>query len=170
MPMTLSRRHDKRRQSIASRSGAFCLCALVAVALMTGCAASIKHDQTLAAKRALEFARIALIDKNFDKAYEMLSDGGKRHVPSDKFKQSLASMHPRGYPSKLTAVEYEPMAGEKAIYIFLKGQNSEEQFGYRITLEGSADSDYRVLKVDQGSGFPTLSNQKGSFNPAPSAP
>ena len=128
------------------------------------------HDETLAAKRALEFTRVAFIDKNFDKAYELLSAGGKRHVPLDKFKQSIAAMHPRGYPTKLTAIEYEPMAGENAIYIFMKGQNSEDQFGYRITLQGSADTDYRVLKVDQGSGFPSLSNQKKAFTNPPSAP
>ena len=160
---------DQKRQVVFIHPQCFLGLALVVLAFV-GCVGSVRHDEALAAKRALEFVRAAFIDKNLDKAYEMLSDGGKRHVPLDKFKQSIAAMHPRGYPTKVTAIEYEPMAGEKAIYIFMKGQNSEDQFGYRITLEGSADTDYRVLRVDQGSGFPSLSNQKRAFTNPPSAP
>ena len=55
------------------------------------------------------------------------------------------------------------MAGEKAIYIFLRAQNGDEQVNYRVTLEGTAATDYKVLKIDQGAGFPTLSNQKRKF-------
>jgi hypothetical protein len=160
---------NKSWQAIFMHPRYFLGLALV-ILTFVGCADSVRHDETLAAKRALEFTRVAFIDKNLDKAYELLSDGGKRHVPLDNFKQSITAMHPRGYPTKLTAIEYEPMAGEKAIYIFMRGQNSEEQFGYRITLEGSADTDYRILKVDQGSGFPSLSNQKRAFTNPPSAP
>ena len=167
--MMLQAFDDKKRQVVFIHPQCFLGLVLVVLAFV-GCAGSVHHDEALAAKRALEFVRAAFIDKNLDKAYEMLSDSGKRHVPLDKFKQSIAAMHPRGYPTKVTAIEYEPMAGEKAIYIFMKGQNSEDQFGYRITLEGSADTDYRVLKVDQGSGFPSLSNQKKAFTNPPSAP
>ncbi len=167
--MILQAFDDKKRQVVFIHPQCFVRLLMVVLAFV-GCAGSVRHDETLAAKRALEFTRVAFIDKNLDKAYELLSDGGKRHVPLDKFKQSIAAMHPRGYPTKLTAIEYEPMAGENAIYIFIKGQNSEDQFGYRITLQGSADSDYRVLKVDQGSGFPSLSNQKKAFTNPPSAP
>ena len=66
---------------------------------------------------------------------------------------------------KLTATDYEPMADEKAIYIFVRGQNGEEQFQYRFTMAGTASGDYRVLKVDQGSGFFTLANKKRAFQP-----
>lgn len=143
-----------------------CICFL----LMTGCAKSIPHDEKLAAKRALEFARIVLIDKNSDRGYELLATNGKRHVPLDKFKQTVASMNARGYPTRVTATDYEPMPGESAIYIYLRGQNGDEQTHYRLTLEGSAADDYHVLKIDQGSAFPTLSNQKRKFDPPLSVP
>jgi hypothetical protein len=133
--------------------------------LLSSCAGAVKHDEVRAARRALEFARLVLFEKNFDKGYDLLAGGGKRHVPRDKFKQSIAVMHPRGYPTKLTATEYEPMADENAIYIYVKGQNSEEQFSYRLTLEGSAATDYRVLKIDQGTGFFTLASRKQPFKP-----
>ena len=141
------------------------LAAFVLVMVLTGCAESVKHDQNLAARRALEFGRVAFIEKNLDKGYDLLAAGGRRHVPREKFKQSIAAMHMRDYPTKLAAIEYEPMADEKAIYIFIRGQNGEEQFNYRFTMEGTAATDYKVLKVDQGSGFFTLSNKKQAFKP-----
>jgi len=143
---------------------------LALVAVVSSCAESVEHDELLAAKSALEFSRVTFLDKDAEKGYELLSGGGKRHVPLNKFKQTIASMHPRDYPSKVTATEYEPMSGEKAIYIFLKGQNRDEQFAYRVTLEGTAAAGYRVLKIDQGMAFPTLSNQRKAFKPPLSVP
>jgi hypothetical protein len=133
--------------------------------ILVGCAESIKHDESRAARRALEFGQAVFFEKNLDKGYDMLSDGGRRHVPRENFKQSITAMHARNFPTKLSAIEYEPMADEKAIYIFITGQNGEEQFNYRFTMEGSAASDYKVLKFDQGSGFFTLSSRKQPFKP-----
>ena len=70
----------------------------------------------------------------------------------------------------MTALEFEPMAGEKAIYVFLTGRNEDQQFSYRVTLEGTAATGYKVLKVDQGMSFPTLTNQKQAFKPPLSIP
>ena len=144
----------------------FFLLPLAFMIMLTSCAESVKHDEIRAARRALEFGRVVLFEKNFDKGYDLLSDGGKRHVPRDKFKQSITAMHTRSYPTRLTATEYEPMADEKAIYIYITGQNSEEQFNYRLTMEGSAATDYKVLKIDQGMGFFTLASRKQPFKPA----
>jgi hypothetical protein len=144
---------------------ASCVAALAFILNLSACAESVKHDETLAAKRALEFGRVAFVEKNLDKGYDLLADGGRRHVPRDKFKQSLAAMHARDYPTRLAALEYEPMADEKAIYIFVRGQNSENEFNYRLTMEGTASTGYKVLKIDQGTGFFTLSNKKQAFKP-----
>lgn len=148
----------------AKRPKRFSLATFALVLTLAGCAESVKHDEILAAKRALEFGRVVLLEKNLDKGYELLADGGRRHVPRDKFKQSLTAMHARDYPTKLTAMEYEPMADEKAIYIFVKG-HGEEQFNYRLTMEGTAGTDYKVLRIDQGTGFFALSNKKQVFKP-----
>ncbi len=125
----------------------------LALALLTvfpGCG-GVQHDENLAAKRAVEFARIAFIQHDLEKAYGLLSDNSKRHVPFEKFKELVAKLHPKGFPTKVTATEYEPMRGENAIYIYLTGENAREQFDYVLTMEGTASSDYRVLKLDRGS-------------------
>lgn len=132
---------------------------------LPGCAEPVKHDETRAAKQALEFGRVTFLEKNFDRGYDLMADGGKRHVPRDKFKQTIAAMHPRAYPTKLAAIEYEPMTDEKAIYIFIRGQSAEDTFNYRFTMEGTAATGYKPLKIDQGSGFFTLSNKKRAFTP-----
>jgi hypothetical protein len=117
---------------------------------LASCAGTVKHDETLAAKRAIEFAQFVFIDKNFAKGYELLSDGGKRHLSLEKFKETLTRMHPRSFPTKVTATEFQPMPGEKAIWIYLAGQNTEEQFQYRLTMEATDNADYRVLTFDTG--------------------
>jgi hypothetical protein len=58
------------------------------------------------------------------------------------------------------ALEYEPMAGEKAIYIFLTGQDSGEHFYYRLALEGAANTDYRVIRFGRSPEPYPPSNEK----------
>ena len=117
---------------------------------LASCAGSVKHDETLAARRAIEFAQYVLINKNFDKGYELVSNGGKRHLSLEKFKETVTRMHPRSFPTKVTATEFQPMPGEKAIWIYLAGRNAEEQFQYRFTMEMTDNGDYKVLTLDTG--------------------
>jgi hypothetical protein len=123
---------------------------LAALVILASCAESVKHDETLAAKRAIEFAQAAFVDKNPEKAYELLSDGGKRHLSLEKFKETVTRMHSRGFPTKVTAKEFQPMPGERAIWIYLAGQNVDDQFGYRLTMELTDNGDYKVLSFDSG--------------------
>ncbi len=126
-------------------SSMLALCALVA-----SCAESTQHNENLAAKRAIEFAQVTLVNKNLDKGYELLAAGGKRHISLDKFKETVTRLHPRDFPTKVIAKEYQPMPGEKAMWIYLTGQNGEDQFQYRLTMEATANGDYKVLTLDSG--------------------
>jgi hypothetical protein len=123
---------------------------LVSVGFLFGCAESKKHDENLAGQRAIEFAQVALVNQNFERAYELLSDSGKRHISLAKFKETLTRLHPRGFPTRVTAKEYQPMPGENALWIYLTGQNAEDQFQYRVTMEATATGDYKVLTLDSG--------------------
>jgi hypothetical protein len=120
--------------------------------LLYACAGSFEHDHKLAAKRAEEFAQVAFVRRDFDKGYAMLSDSGKRYVPLEKFKETIVKLHPRMYPTKVAATDYEPMSGEKAIYIYLTGENGSEHFYYTLTLDGTAATDYKVTRFSRGSG------------------
>lgn len=118
---------------------------------LLGCAGKAEHDEALAAKRAVEFAETVFVQNDIEKGYRLLSDGLRRHVPIAKFKETVTRMHPKGYPTSVTAREFEPMpGGEKAIYIFLTGDGSGESFDYKLTLEGSPATDYRVTNLEPG--------------------
>ena len=135
------------------------------VMLVAGCSKSTKHDENLAGKRAIEFAQVVLINKNLDQGYELLAPGGKRHISLEKFKETVTRLHPRGLPTKVTTKEYQPMPGENAIWIYLVGQNSEDQFQYRLTMEATDSGDYKVLTLDSGvvGRFFSPSSEKQSF-------
>jgi hypothetical protein len=121
---------------------------LLTVLGLTGCAKSTKQDENVGAQRAIEFARIVLVNKDFDQGYELLSDNGKRHISSAKFRETMIRLHPRGFPTGVTAKEYQPMPGENALWIYLSGENPEMH--YRMTMEATASGDYKVLTIDNG--------------------
>lgn len=123
---------------------------LLTLVWLSGCAESQKHNENLAAQRAVEFAQTVLIEKNFDQGYQLLSDGGKRHISPDKFKDTMMRLHPRGFPTRVTAKEYQAMPGENALWIYLIGHGTGDEFQYRATMETTASGDYKVLSLDSG--------------------
>lgn len=128
---------------------------IFAMALM-GCEESIKHDELSAGKKAEEFARMAFVKQDIDSGYALLADATKRHVSRDQFKVVVSKLHPNAFPKTVAAVEYRPMPlGEKAIYVFLIGENSGEHFYYQLTMEGTATTGYRVLKFSRSSNPPS---------------
>ena len=127
---------------------------------LPGCIESVDHDAAAAGKKAEEFAQIAFVKRDIDNGYALLADGTKRYVSQEQFKAVLAKLHPKAFPKIVTASEYEPMPGEKAIYIFLTGENSGEHFYYRLTMEGTATTSYTVLRLDRASEPYPPSNDK----------
>ena len=119
---------------------------------LMGCRGSIDHDETTAAKSAFEFARVAFVKRDIENGYALLSDSAKRYVSLEKFKEVLSRLHPKAFPTSVTASEYEPVPGEKAMHIYLTGENSGERFYYRLTMEGAATTGYRVVRFYRGDG------------------
>lgn len=137
------------------RPGSFsirqCLIAMILSLGFIGCSPAVKHDEELAKRRALEFAEVVFVRQNIEQGYAQLSDAAKRYVPVEKFRETLSRLHPDGYPTRITVTGYKPMFNEKAIYIFLSGESSNQQFQYMLTLEGTAASDYRVSIITRTS-------------------
>ena len=118
---------------------------------LMGCKGSIDHDETTAAKSAAKFAQVAFVKRDFENGYALLADSGKRYVSHEKFQETISRLHPKAFPVSVTASEYEPMPGEKAIHIYLAGENSAERFYYRLTMEGAAGTGYKVARFYRGS-------------------
>ena len=133
-------------------------------ATFAGCARDIEHDPDRAGRAAVDFIRVAFIEDNLPEAYRLMAPAGRRYIPIDKFIQTMKTIHPRSRPTRVTATDYSPVPSEKAIYVYLASSNGEEQFSYRITLDGTAASGYKVLKIERGSGFFDLQFDKSKFS------
>jgi hypothetical protein len=132
---------------------------LFASALM-GCAESFDHDGVLAGNRAVEFAQVSFVEQDFNTGYGLLSDAARRYVPPEKFIETISRLHPRARPTRVMAIDYEPMAGEKALYVYLIGESADERFYYMLTMEGTAGTDYKVSSLARGDGPYPPSNRK----------
>lgn len=142
-------------------------------ALAASCTETVKHDENLAGKRAIEFVQAVLIEKNFAKGYELLDAGGKRHISREKLEETITRLHPRGFPTRVTAREHQAMPGENAMWIYLVGQNADDQFQYRATMKADDNGDYKVLTIDSGTvgRFFSSTSEKRSFtNPISTRP
>ena len=113
------------------------------------CVQTFDHDAIAAGKKAQEFATVAFVRRDFDQGYDLLADATKRYVSLAQFKETVSRLHPDAFPNTVTAEEYEPMKGEKALYVFLIGESPGESFYYRITMSGTADTGYKVLRFDR---------------------
>jgi hypothetical protein len=118
--------------------------ALFLLLVLFACTEKFDHDPDLAAKPAVEFAEVAFVRQDFDKSYLLLADKARSYVPADKFKESVLSYHPNGYPSKVTAVSAHPVLDEKIITVSLSGEGSSGQFGYTLRVAETTATDYRV--------------------------
>lgn len=144
--------------------------ALIFAVGLTGCIESVDHDAASAGKRAEEFAQVVFVKQDIETGYALLAEGTRRYVSPDQFKAVVSKMHPRGFPKTVTALEYEPMPGEKAIYVFLTGDHSGEHFYYRLTMEGTAATGYRVLRLDRASQPYSPSDERKRFSEKRASP
>jgi hypothetical protein len=113
---------------------------------------AIYHDEDMAAKSAIEFAGLAFVKQDIQKSYTLISDNAKTTVSLEKHSQALSKMHPSLHPISLTAEEYEPILGKKGMNVFLYGENGSEKFFYRLIMEGTAQTGYKVFGIYRGNG------------------
>jgi len=118
--------------------------ALIGVFLLTACGSIIAHDEDMAAKKALEFAKLAFISHDAQSSYPLVSDETRGTLPADKFAEVLGKLHPTGYPTTITATQFEPVPGQKSLSIILLGENASEKFFYRLVMVGTAPAGYTV--------------------------
>jgi hypothetical protein len=132
--------------------------------VLLGCEYPIEHNESLAGRRAKEFAEAAFVRQDFESAYRELSDAAKRYVGLDDFKKTIARLHTKGYPQRIELKEFEEVPSErKAIDIYLVGHASGQRYYYRLMLEGNAESDYKVSVMNIEYGPPGGSPLRKKF-------
>ena len=120
------------------------LSGLLLLMVLLGCAEKFDHDPDLASRRAVEFAEVAFVQHDFDRSDLLLADKARSYIPLEKYKESILSYHPGGYPAKITVVSAHPVPGEKLISVSLSGEGGGGPLGYTLRLAGTAATDYRV--------------------------
>ena len=138
-------------------------CVVITCCMLMSCVNVIAHDEKAAARAATEFARTAFVDRDYAKAHGLLATRSQSEIPTDKLTDAIARMHPKSYPSRVTATEYEPLPGRRGMNIYVKGDGDGEDFFYRLVMEGDA-AGYRVTGLFRGNG-PNPSTNKRPLNP-----
>jgi len=104
----------------------------------------IVHDEDAAARKAVEFADLAFIKHDAPAAYALLTSETRSQIPIAKFTEVLDQMHPSGYPTSVTATQYEPIMGQRMMNILLVGQNGDQKYFYRFVMAGTKETGYAV--------------------------
>ncbi len=123
----------------------------IAVAALAGCNV-LSHDPEAAARRAAEFAVVAFVQNDANGSFALLADDMKKATSPEAYRRALSQMHPALHPLSVTATEFEPIPGQKGMSIFLRGENASESFFYRLAMQGTSDTGYRVAGLFRGSG------------------
>ena len=103
----------------------------------------ISHDENLAGKEALQFVNKAFVDRDLDSAYALLAQDTKTSISLQKVKDTTVQMHPALYPTSVQAQDFEPIPGQKAMSIYVVGENGDEKFYYRIIMSGTSETGYK---------------------------
>jgi len=112
----------------------------------------ISHDEQAAAAAATQFAQTTFVKRDYASAHNLLSRAAQKQIPLDKLTEAIAKMHPKSYPARVVATEFEPVPGQRGMYIYLKGDGDGEEFYYRLVVEGDAPTGYRVNGLFRGNG------------------
>jgi hypothetical protein len=136
----------------ATLLAAFASCSLTSCGVNISRVSIIVHDQQAAAKSAAKFADLAFVRSDYASAQALLAPQVRQGIPIDRLTAEVAKMHPKARPSEVAAMEFEPMPGQPAMNIYLKGTHGDETFFYRLVMVGDKGSGYQVAGFWRGSG------------------
>lgn len=112
----------------------------------------ISHDPRSAARTAENFADLAFVKHDIASALVELSPEFQRDMSEGELTALIAKMHPASRPAEVRAIEFEPLPGQKAMNIYLKGSDADEAFFYRFLMVGAKETGYKVGGFWRGSG------------------
>jgi hypothetical protein len=130
---------------------AFLLAPLGSLSISCGMSV-IVHDEQAAANSAAKFADLAFVQSDYLGAHALLSPQLEHGTADGKLAAEVGKMHPKGRPSEVKAIEFEPLPGQRAMNIYLKGTRSDEEFFYRLLTVGDKAAGYKVGGLWRGNG------------------
>jgi hypothetical protein len=132
----------------------FCI-PLFAVFLLTASACwfnASTQSPIMAAASATEFAQVAFVEKNVDKAFSLLHPDAQAYITKEKFSETLTTMNTPTSPKSIVATDYEPVVGEEGMNIYITGESDRETFYYRIPMKGTQRKGYKPAGLFRNTG------------------
>jgi hypothetical protein len=125
-----------------------------------------KQNPDAAAAAAIVFAKAALVDRDMDKAYSLLDPEVQSNAPKEKFAEVARSIVADISPTTVTATDFEPLAGQEMMNIYLVGEKGSERLYYRIPMRGNAEKGYKPIGILRGQYAPSESRQPLQVKPS----
>ena len=127
------------------------------VLLVIGCRGKTevgREERNKAFDRALDFTEVAFFERDYPKAYLLVSKDCK--ATFEEFCGGIDKVHPKGFPTSIKAIEYESVPGEEKIKIYLYGRDDGQKFYYLLVMQQTEKMDYKVLSLQRSSHrYPT---------------
>lgn len=117
-----------------------------------GC--STPRNVTTAAHVAVKFCKIAFVQQNLDEGYLLLAPDTRHDFPLGLFKLAMEKIHSNGFPTAVTAAEYETGSSKDSVDIFLVGHKGNQAFYYRVVLKANAKGSFDVASVFRANNPP----------------
>jgi hypothetical protein len=119
----------------------------------------------MASEQAQRFAQLAFVDRDFGKAYELLSESGKSRGSAEQFREFIVMKHPSVFPLFVNATDYEPIPGQNKMSIYVYGENRGDRFYYQLIMEGVQETGYKVAGFDRADAPYPQSNLRRPLGP-----
>ena len=117
------------------------------------------HSPEKAAKEALKFLELLLVDHDLDGAYKLFSEQTKETVTFEDFILSTEKFQDSGTYDSLWVVGYEPVERFRCIVIYIEATMSRTLDHWRVEVCGSAISGYSVKGLQHSrTPFPHLTD------------
>ena len=124
------------------------LLAIFLIATTTACFyRAYYHSPIKAATSAAEFAQVAFVERNIDKAFSMLHPDFQAYTTKEEFARVLTGMNSPRAPLSINATDYERIVSGEGMNIYLTGENDTQTFYYRIPMMGTAQKGYKPAGI-----------------------
>lgn len=144
---------SKKRLILAIGGGALLWAVVIAAATGT-LSFSVNtwhHSPAMAGEAAQVFAEVAFVNDDADRAYSLVNPEIEAEMTAQDFAAFLTQMHRTGRPATVDATEYQPLPGYRGMNVYVEGSADSTDFYYRLLMEGTSSSGYRVTGFWRGS-------------------
>ena len=120
---------------------------LVGATVLAGCSAQPGHSPADAGREAEKFVTALFVRGDAVAAYKMLDPLTTQGRKAADIRRLAVSSPGYGQVTSVKATEYEPVAGQAALDIYLIGTDGTRALYYKVRMDGTAGAGYRAADI-----------------------